>query len=130
MAHPLLILPLSLLATPALAASLHPTTRTVTYPITGATGLALYRSIGERGPEVSGHRVIAHTRFDLTWTRRYVPQADGSCVLVEAVPHLTVTTTLPQAPVGLPPGVAAGWARFRAGSRRTSGRMGARSRRW
>ena len=36
-------------------------------------------------------------------------------MLVGAVPHLTVTTTLPRAPAGLPAGVAESWARFRAG---------------
>ena len=101
-----------LAAAPALAATWQPVERIVAYPVTGATGLALYRSIGERGPEIGGRRVIAHTRFDLLWTRRYRPQADGSCVLAVAVPHLTVTTTLPKAPGGLAPAVAASWRRF------------------
>ena len=111
-----ILLPLLLaLATPAHAAGWQPATRTVTYAITGDTGLALYRSIGEHGPEIGGRRVIAHTRFDLTWTRRYRPQADGSCVLAVAVPHLTVTTTLPKAEGDLPPAVGASWSCFVAG---------------
>ena len=109
------LLPLLLATTPAQAATSHPVTRNLTYPVAGATGLALYRSIGEKGPEIAGRTVIAHTRFDLTWTRRYRPRPDGACVLAVAVPHLTVTTTLPQAPAELAPAVARSWARFRAG---------------
>lgn len=102
---------------PAHAASFHPTHHTLTYPVAGATGIALYRSIGARGPEVGGQRTIAHTRFDLTWTRDYRPQADGSCVLAVAVPHLTITTTVPEGPAELPPAVKASWARFSDGIR-------------
>lgn len=103
------------LGLPALASDLHPVERTRTYAISGTTGIALYRSIGERGPEVGGSRTIAHTGFDLTWTRDYRPQADDACVLAVARPHLTVTTTLPKAPAGLPPAVAGSWQRFLAG---------------
>ncbi len=115
MRRALLVLSLPLFAAPALAAAWQPVERTDTYPVAGATGLALYRSIGEKGPEIAGRTVIAHTRFDLTWTRRYRPRPDGACVLAVAVPHLTVTTTLPQAPAELAPAVARSWARFRAG---------------
>ncbi|MGN6551948.1 MAG: DUF922 domain-containing protein [Pararhizobium sp.] len=111
-------LSLPLLATTlAHAASFHPAHHTITYPITGTTGIALYRSIGARGPTVAGHRTIAHTRFDLTWRRDYRPQADGGCVLAVAVPHLTITTTVPEGPAKLPPAVKVSWARFSDGIR-------------
>lgn len=104
-------------AAPARAADWQPAERTETYAIAGDTGRALYDSIGEKGPEVAGHRTIANTRFHLLWTRRYRPQADGSCRLAVAIPHLTVTTTLPKAPGDLPPAVATSWAAFIAGIR-------------
>lgn len=108
----LLILALPLCAAPARAAEWQPVERTVTYPIEGETGIALYRSIGDNGPQIAGRRVVAHTRFDLLWTRRYREQPDGSCVLAVAIPHLTVTTTLPKAPAHLPPALGASWRRF------------------
>lgn len=108
----LAFLVLFLLAIPARAQAWQPVERIVTYPIEGGTGIALYRSIGENGPKIAGRRVVAHTRFDLLWTRRYREQPDGSCVLAVAVPHLTVTTTLPKAPAGLPPALEASWRHF------------------
>jgi predicted secreted Zn-dependent protease len=114
------LLPLLLTILPALAPAAHaadwrPVERLDPYTVTGATGIALYRSIGERGPEVGGSRTIAHTRFDLTWTRDYRPQADGSCVLAVARPHLVITYTVPKAPAGIAPAVKASWDRFIAG---------------
>lgn len=92
-----------------------PQERVAPYPISGTTGIALYRSIGERGPAVGPRRAVAHTSFDLLWTRDYRPQADGSCVLAVARPSLVITYTLPKAPDGLAPAVAASWRRFRDG---------------
>ncbi|RYE98157.1 MAG: DUF922 domain-containing protein [Oxalobacteraceae bacterium] len=40
-----------------------------TYAISGKTGAELYESIGERGPLLGANRVVAHTRFKLTWRR-------------------------------------------------------------
>lgn len=112
----LLVLCLQLLAGgSARAEAWQPARQTVTYAIDGATGIALYRSIGERGPELAGRRVTAYTHYKLLWTRRYRPQLDGSCVLAVAIPHLTIITTLPKAPAGLSPAVAASWQRFIAG---------------
>nr|CAD6413761.1 hypothetical protein REQ54_01198 [Rhizobium sp. Q54] len=91
-----------------------PVEQVKTYAIRGATGIELYRSIGERGP-AAGVQAIAHTRFRLTWTRDYRPQPDGSCVLAVAKPKLVITYTLPKAPNGLPPVVAEKWQRFIAG---------------
>ena len=85
-----------------------------TYAIRGATGIDLYRSIGERGP-AAGVQAIAHTSFKLTWTRDYRPQPDGSCVLAVAKPKLIITYTLPKAPSGLLPVVAEKWQRFISG---------------
>ncbi|MCF6368661.1 DUF922 domain-containing Zn-dependent protease [Rhizobium halophilum] len=85
-----------------------------TYGIRGATGIELYRSIGERGP-AAGVQAIAHTSFRLTWTRDYRPQPDGACVLAVAKPKLTITYTLPKAPENLPQAVQESWTRFIAG---------------
>ncbi|TPW32830.1 DUF922 domain-containing protein [Pararhizobium mangrovi] len=106
---------LTLLATTA--AQAETTQRTVTYPVHGRTGIALYRSIGENGPKIGGRRTIAHTGFDLTWTRDYRVQPDGACRLAVARPHLVVTTTVPKAPADLPPALAASWSRFAEGIR-------------
>ena len=68
------------------------------YSVSGATGIALYESIGAKGPSTSlGSRAIAHTTWDLKWSRKYEPQADGSCRLIAAKPFLTITYTLPRA---------------------------------
>jgi predicted secreted Zn-dependent protease len=91
-----------------------PAERIETYNVTGASGIELYRAIGENGPSVGIGRVIAHTRFDLTWSRDYRPQPDGSCVLAVARPNLTIIYTLPRA-TGLPARLEAAWARFIAG---------------
>lgn len=91
-----------------------PVEQVKTYAIRGATGIDLYRSIGERGP-AAGVQAIAHTSFKLTWTRDYRPQPDGACVLAVAKPKLIITYTLPKAPAGLPPVVAEKWQRFVSG---------------
>nr|CAD6616301.1 hypothetical protein RTCK_03064 [Rhizobium sp. TCK] len=91
-----------------------PVEQVKTYAIRGATGIDLYRSIGERGP-AAGVPAIAHTSFKLTWTRDYRPQPDGSCVLAVAKLKLIITYTLPEAPSGLPPVVAEKWQRFVSG---------------
>ncbi len=84
------------------------------YAITGQTAPELYASIGARGPALGTGRVIAHTTFKLTWTRNYQPQA-SSCVLVSAVPKLTIIYTLPKPSSPLPPAVNAKWQAFIAG---------------
>ncbi len=82
---------------PAVRADWAPIEEVKTYPITGTSGIELYSSIGEHGPEVGRHvRAIAHTNFKLTWTRRYDPQPDGACVLSVAKPKLIITYTLPR----------------------------------
>lgn len=85
-----------------------------TYPIDGGTGVELYLSIGERGPKVGATRAIAHTTFDLKWSRRY--QARGNaCVLATAKPWLTIVYTLPKPSRKLSPAVQARWDTFAAG---------------
>lgn len=84
------------------------------YAISGTTAPELYASIGARGPALGGGRVIAHTTFKLTWTRNYRPQA-SSCVLVSAVPKLTIIYTLPKPSSPLPPAVNAKWQTFISG---------------
>lgn len=98
------------------AADWQPVQRVAPYDVSGDSGIALYRSIGENGPKVGTGRTIAHTDFELLWTRDYRPQPDGSCVLAVARPSLTITYTLPEAePAGLSPEIAARWQRFRDG---------------
>lgn len=85
------------------------------YAVVGATGIELYRSIGERGPAAGVGQAVAVTSFKLTWTRDYRPQPDGSCVLAVAKPKLIITYTLPAAPKNLSPAVAESWKRFITG---------------
>ena len=94
--------------------------QTKTYAISGRTGPELYASIGERGPVVGsiGTRTIAHTTFDLKWSRNYQPQKDGSCRLVSAKPWMTITYTLPKPSTKLAPGAQKSWDTFIAGLRR------------
>lgn len=108
---------------PALAAPL-PTraevtaTETVeTYAISGKTGAELYASIGARGPLLGANRVIAHTRFKLTWRRDYETRGNN-CVLATAIPRLTIITTLPKPTAKLSAPVRASWTTFIDGVRR------------
>lgn len=91
-----------------------PVERIATYPVSGASGIALYEAIGAHGPRVGGSRAIAHTDFALLWTRDYRPQPDGSCVIAVARPSLVITYTLPEAS-GLSGDLARRWRVFRAG---------------
>ncbi|MCR9137628.1 MAG: DUF922 domain-containing protein [Alphaproteobacteria bacterium] len=89
-----------------------------TYSISGTTGMALYQSIGARGPILRGgaSSAIAKTDFDLKWGRDY--KRDGNdCVLAVVRPFLTITYTLPKPANTLPPDVAARWRDFIAGIR-------------
>jgi predicted secreted Zn-dependent protease len=98
---------------PALAsAQWQPTEEVRNYAISGVTGAELYRSIGEKGPQVGGQsRVIAHTTFKLTWTRKYERQGNA-CVLTTAKPKLTIIYTLPKPSAKLSPSVKASWDIF------------------
>jgi predicted secreted Zn-dependent protease len=98
---------------PAMAsAEWKPTEEVRPYAISGSTGAELYRSIGERGPEIGGQsRVIAHTTFKLTWTRKYERQGNA-CVLTTARPKLTIIYTLPKPSAKLSPSVQASWNVF------------------
>lgn len=105
----------SLLPWPALA-DWQPVEKVEPYAITGSTGPELYASIGEKGPKASnGMRVIAHTDFKLTWTRKYEPQPDGSCVLVTAKPKLIVSYRLPKPSGKLSAATQKKWDVFAAG---------------
>lgn len=102
------------IAAQAQIGSWKPSEQIKTYAISGNSGIELYRSIGERGPQ-AGVQAVAHTTFKLTWRRDYRPQADGACVLATARPNLTIIYTWPKAPAKLSPEVAASWQRFIAG---------------
>ena len=97
---------------PAIAEPWTPVEKIVTYPVSGASGIELYRAIGHRGPTVGkGIRAIAHTNFKLTWRRDY--QVRGkACVLASAVPKLIVTYTLPKAEGRLAEPLASRWRTF------------------
>ena len=86
----------------------------VPYPISGSSGIELYMSIGQRGPKVGPTRAIAHTTFDLKWSRKYEPRGNA-CVLAAARPWLTITYTVPKPSEKLSPAVKARWDTFAAG---------------
>ena len=90
-----------------------------TYPVAGSSGSELYRSIGENGPLVGGGqaRVIAHTTFKLTWTRKYELQ-NNACVLVSAKPKLIVFYTLPKPSAPLVGPLKNSWDAFLDGVRK------------
>jgi predicted secreted Zn-dependent protease len=69
--------------------------RVVPYSVQGTTGLEIYQSIGARGPKLGVARVIAHTGFKLTWTRKYERQGDA-CTITVNKPKLIITYTLPK----------------------------------
>jgi predicted secreted Zn-dependent protease len=81
------------------------------YKVNGTAPMALYQSVGERGPKLSLGRVIAHTTFKLTWQRDYQQQG-AACVLATAKPKLIITYTLPKPAQTLPSDVAAKWEVF------------------
>ena len=85
------------------------------YRVSGSTGIDLYRSIGQNGPQVGPGRVIAYTDFKLLWSRDYRPQPDGSCTLVTARPSLTITYRLPRASGDMPAATKRMWDEFVAG---------------
>lgn len=100
--------------------------RVQTYAVSGSSGIELYRSIGERGPQAGIGRAIAITDFDLKWSRDYRPQPDGSCMLVSAKPFLTITYRLPRPSAKLAEPTRSLWASFVAGvevHERVHGRM-------
>ncbi|MCJ9696735.1 DUF922 domain-containing Zn-dependent protease [Rhizobium sp. PRIMUS64] len=84
------------------------------YSISGKTGAELYESIGARGPEAGVGRVIAHTTFKLTWTRKYEPQGNA-CVITTNRPKLIITYTLPKPAAELPAAVKSSWQAFISG---------------
>ena len=106
----------ALIGAPAAAhADWKPVERVETYRVSGRTGIDLYRSIGENGPNVGVGRAIAYTDFKLLWSRDYRPQPDGSCKLVTARPSLTITYRLPKASGDLPAATQHAWKTFLEG---------------
>lgn len=103
---------LLLLSAASAQADWKPVERVEHYPVSGTTGIDLYRSIGENGPQVGVGRAIAFTDFDLKWSRDYRPQPDGSCTLVTARPHLIITYRLPKASSRLSGPIAGLWKTF------------------
>ena len=87
-----------------------------TYPVSGRTGIELYRSIGENGPALGPTRAIAHTTFDLKWSRNY-QRVGNACTLASAKPFLTIIYTLPKPSNRLPADTARLWETFIEGIR-------------
>ncbi|MEO3387808.1 DUF922 domain-containing protein [Mesorhizobium sp. CAU 1741] len=85
------------------------------YNVTGRSGIDLYRSIGQNGPQVGVGRVIAYTDFKLLWSRDYQNRADGSCILASARPSLTITYRLPRATGDMPEATRRQWQVFSDG---------------
>ncbi len=109
-----LLMLLTALPARALAEQMQAVGKVEFYAISGFSGIELYRSIGERGPESRNGRAVALTDYRLTWTRKYVP-AGGACRLATAVPHLTLITHLPKPSGQLPARTEALWNTFIAG---------------
>ena len=84
------------------------------YDVTGSTGLDIYRSIGARGPKLGVARVIAHTGFKLTWTRKYERQGNACTIMVNR-PKLIITYTLPRLKTKLSGALKGRWDTFIAG---------------
>jgi len=102
------------LATGAAATDWQAVEQVVPYAVTGTTGLEIYRSIGENGPKLGAGRVIAHTGFKLTWTRKYERQG-RACVITVNRPKLVITYTLPKLKTKLSGPVKERWNTFIAG---------------
>jgi predicted secreted Zn-dependent protease len=102
------------LSGPAAAQDWQATERVEPYTVQGSTGLEIYRSIGERGPKLGIARVIAHTGFKLTWTRKYERQGDA-CVITVNRPKLIITYTLPKLKSKLSEPLKSRWDTFIAG---------------
>lgn len=84
------------------------------YAVTGSTGLEIYQSIGEHGPKLGIARVIAHTGFKLTWTRKY-ERIGNTCVITVNRPKLVITYTLPRLKSKLSGPLKGRWDTFIAG---------------
>ncbi len=109
-----LLVILLLLATSAHASDWKPVEKIETYKVTGQTGLELYESIGQNGPEAGAGRAIAYTDFRLTWTRDYQPR-EGGCTLVTARPKLTLIYRLPKLSAKVPEATRKLWSTFATG---------------
>ena len=103
-----------LLAASAMAQDWQAVERVEPYAVQGATGLEIYQSIGERGPKLGVARVIAHTNFKLTWTRKYERQGNA-CVITVNKPKLIITYTLPKLKSKLSGSMKSRWETFLAG---------------
>jgi predicted secreted Zn-dependent protease len=84
------------------------------YGVAGSTGLEIYQSIGARGPKLGVARVIAHTGFKLTWTRKYERQGNA-CTITVNKPKLIITYTLPKLKTKLSEPLKSRWDTFIAG---------------
>ena len=103
-----------LLAASAFAQDWQAVERVEPYAVQGATGMEIYQSIGERGPKLGVARVIAHTGFKLTWTRKYERQGNA-CVITVNRPKLIITYTLPKLKSKLSEPLKGRWDTFIAG---------------
>jgi predicted secreted Zn-dependent protease len=84
------------------------------YAVEGSSGLEIYQSIGARGPKLGIARVIAHTGFKLTWTRKYERQGNA-CTITVNKPKLVITYTLPKLKTKLGEPLKTRWDTFITG---------------
>ncbi|MEM9573594.1 MAG: DUF922 domain-containing protein [Pseudomonadota bacterium] len=85
------------------------------YNINGTTPIALYKSIGEKGPVIKGNRrTMAITTWDLKWRRDY-QRKNAGCTLASALPFLKITYELPKPAQKLPATINARWNAFYEG---------------
>lgn len=84
------------------------------YGVQGSTGFEIYQSIGARGPKLGPARVIAHTGFKLTWTRKYERQGNA-CTITVNKPKLIITYTLPKLKSTLSDPLKSRWDTFITG---------------
>lgn len=113
---PTLLLAVVLAIPTGARAEWEPVEQVKTYPVSGASGIELYHSIGENGPKVGVGRAIAFTDFKLTWTRKYEPR-DGGCVITTNRPKLIITYMLPKPSRTLPGALGQRWETFIKGVR-------------
>mgnify|MGYP001137131977 CR=1 FL=1 len=109
-----LFLSAMLLAASAAAQDWQAVERVEPYSVAGSTGLEIYQSIGARGPKLGVARVIAHTGFKLTWTRKYERQGNA-CTITVNKPKLIITYTLPKLKTKLSEPLKSRWDTFIAG---------------
>ena len=87
--------------------------RTVTYPVSGATEAEVRESLDRSPLSPDGRRRVGYTQADISWEFRY-RESGGRCRVVSATVTLNVTITLPEwtPPSGATRALRDRWDRF------------------